>query len=129
MMTDPIADMLTRIRNASSVLKTEVELPSSKIKKALADILIREGYLVKVEEVKDAKPVLVLTLKYNNKEPAIINLKRISKPGHRKYVKAKEIRKVLNGYGTSILSTPKGLLTGNEARKQGFGGEIICEVW
>jgi len=129
MMTDPIADMLTRIRNASSVFKTEVELPYSKIKKALADILIRESYLEKVEEVEGVKPTLVLTLKYKNKESVISSIKRISTPGYRKYVKSKDIRKVLNGYGVSILSTPKGLLTGAEARKQGLGGEIICEIW
>jgi len=129
MMTDPIADMLTRIRNASSALKAEVELPYSKIKKALADILIREGYLVKAEEIKDVKSTLVLTLKYTNKQPAISNIKRISKPSHRKYMKAKEISKILNGYGTSILSTPKGLLTGKEAKKEGLGGEVICEIW
>jgi small subunit ribosomal protein S8 len=129
MMTDPIADMLTRIRNASTVFKTEVELPYSKIKKALADILVSEGYLVKVEEVKDSKPTLVLTLKYKNKQPAISNIKRISKPGYRKYIKSKEIKKVLNGYGMSIMSTPKGLVTGVDARKQGLGGEIICEIW
>ena len=129
MMTDPIADMLTRIRNASSVFKTEVELPSSKIKKALADVLIRESYLEKVEEVEGVKPTLLLTLKYKNKQPVISSLKRISTPGYRKYVKSKDIKKVLNGYGSSILSTPKGLLTGVEAKKQGLGGEIICEIW
>ena len=129
MMTDPIADMLTRIRNASSVFKTEVELPSSKIKKALADVLIRESYLEKVEEIEGVKPTLVLTLKYKNKESVISSIKRISTPGYRKYVKSKDIRKVLNGYGISILSTPKGLLTGGQAKKQGLGGEIICEIW
>lgn len=129
MMTDPIADMLTRIRNASSANKKEVEVPFSRLKKSLAEIFAREGYLEKVEETKTGKPNLVLTLKYRGGAPAITNIKRVSTPGHRRYTKAKEIGQVLNGFGLSIVSTPSGLLTDKEARTKGLGGELICEIW
>lgn len=129
MMTDPIADMLTRIRNASQVRKANVELPYSKMKKALADIFVREGYLEKVSEVKEGKPYLILTLKYSDKIPVINHIQRISTPGHRRYVKSKDISKVLNGNGISIFSTPAGILTGKQARQKGLGGELICEIW
>ncbi len=129
MMTDPIADMLTRIRNASMVHKKEVAIPYSKIKLAIATILAREGYIVSVEELKDNHPYLLLTLKYENGEPAIHHLKRISKPGQRTYVKKDAIDRVLNGYGLAILSTPSGVLTDAEAKGANVGGELLCEVY
>lgn len=128
-MTDPIADMLTRIRNASNVHKKEVVVPFSKLKMAIADILVKNGYLIKAEEVKETHPQIMLTLKYYNGQPAINNVKRISKPGHRRYVKNEEIQTVLSGFGLAILSTPKGLLTNVEARNMHLGGELICEVF
>lgn len=136
MMTDPIADMLTRIRNASLIHKKEVSLPYSKIKFGIANILVKEGYLKKAEEStqpapsgKGTHPYMVLTLQYNGSMPAITHIKRISKPGHRRYIKKDEIEKVLSGFGVAILSTPKGLLTNIEARKEEVGGELICEVY
>ncbi len=129
MMTDPIADMLTRIRNASLVSKKEVILPYSKIKFGIANILVKEGYLKKVEEKKDVHPYLLVTLQYHNSLPAITHIKRISKPGHRRYIKRDDIEKVLSGFGVAILSTPKGLLTNIEARKEQVGGELICEIY
>jgi len=130
MMTDPIADMLTRIRNASLVHKKEVELAFSKIKMAIANILVASGYLAKVETRKDGnKSYLLLTLKYSGRESAIRHLARVSKPGHRVYVKATELDKVLNGFGMAIISTPKGLMTDMAARGVKLGGEVICEVY
>jgi small subunit ribosomal protein S8 len=136
MMTDPIADMLTRIRNASLIRKKEVALPYSKIKFGIANILVKHGYLEKVEESSKAAvsekgkhPHILLTLCYRNGAPAVTSIKRISKPGHRKYVKKDEIESVLSGFGLAILSTPKGLLTNEEAKKQQVGGELICEVY
>lgn len=128
-MTDPIADMLTRIRNASLIYKKEVSLPYSKIKLGIANILVKHGYLEKAEEKKDIHPYILLTLKFNSGMPAITEIKRISKPGHRKYIKKDDIDAVLSGFGVAILSTPKGLLTNDEARKQQVGGELICEVY
>jgi small subunit ribosomal protein S8 len=129
MMTDPIADMLTRIRNASLINKKEVVLPYSKIKFGIANILVKEGYLKKAEEKTDVHPYILLTLQYHGGAPAITHIKRISKPGHRRYIKKDDIEKVLSGYGVAILSTPKGLLTNEEARKHQMGGELICEVY
>ncbi len=129
MMTDPIADMLTRIRNASLVRKKEVSVPFSKLKLALANILVREGYLTKAEMQKDVHPYILLTLKYANNQPAIQSITRVSKPGHRCYVKKEEIKQVLNGFGLSILSTPRGILTNKEARAARVGGELICEIY
>ena len=128
-MTDPIADMLTRIRNASLVHKKEVVLPYSKIKLAIANILVKEGYLKKAEEKKDVHPYILLTLEYRNGAPAVTVIKRVSKPGHRKYVKKDEIEKVLSGFGLAILSTPKGLLTDIQAKQEQVGGELICEIY
>ena len=128
-MTDPIADMLTRIRNASMIKKKEVTVPFSKIKFGIANLLVANGYLEKVEEKKDKHPYLLLTLKYTRGTPVINNIKRISKPGHRQYVKSDDIEKVLSGFGLAILSTPKGLLTNDEARRAKIGGEVICEVF
>jgi small subunit ribosomal protein S8 len=129
MMTDPIADMLTRIRNASAVKKREVIVPFSKIKMSIAGILVNKGYLASAEEKKEKHPYILVTLKFTGGMPAITNLKRISKPGHRRYVKSEDIKEVLNGFGTGIYSTPKGLLTDEEARKMKVGGELICEVY
>lgn len=129
MMTDPIADMLTRIRNASLVHKHEVEVPYSKIKMSIASILLKHGYLAKVEEKKEKHPYILMTLKYINGQPAVNHIKRLSKPGHRFYVKNDDIKNVLNGFGISILSTPKGLLTNDEAEKAQVGGELICEIY
>ncbi|MEK7681129.1 MAG: 30S ribosomal protein S8 [Patescibacteria group bacterium] len=129
MMTDPIADMLTRIRNASMINKKEVLVPFSKIKFGIAEILVKNGYLEKVEEKKEKHPYLLLTLKYSRGATAINNIKRISKPGHRQYVKADEIERVLSGFGLAILSTPRGLMTNDDARKAKVGGEVICEVF
>lgn len=129
MMTDPIADMLTRIRNASMVKKSEVTVSYSKIKMAIAQTLAKEGYLEKVEKTKDKLPQLVIFLKYDGREPVIHSLKRISKPGQRRYVKNDEIDKVLNGFGISILSTPRGIMTNWEALRDKVGGEVICEVY
>jgi len=129
MMTDPIADMLTRIRNASLVHKKEVVAPFSNIKMALAEILLREGYLENVEKTPGTKPELILKLKYESGEPMVHELKRISKPGHRRYVKKDEMAKVLNGFGLSIISTPKGVMTGLDAYREKIGGELLCEVY
>ncbi len=130
MMTDPIADMLTRIRNAYMAKKHNVLIPFSKVKLAIAEILVQEGYLNKAKKVDNAgKPYLDIELKYEGKIPAIQFLKRESKPGHRQYRKASELPKVLNGYGVAIISTSKGIMTAREARKLGIGGELICSVY
>jgi len=130
-MTDPIADYLTRIRNANMVYKETVEISSSKMKKALTEILKREGYIKDYEYIEDGKQgVLRLYLKYGpNREKVITDLKRISKPGMRVYVNKDEIPRVLGGLGIAIISTSKGILTDKEARKEGVGGEVICYVW
>ena len=129
-MTDPIADMLTRIRNAQKSKKDIVALPFSNLKKGIADILIREGYLLGAEVTKDGvKETLQLSLKYHGQEPAIQSLKRESKPGRRVYCKADAIPTVLEGFGIAILSTPNGLLTNKEAKKAKIGGELICTVY
>ncbi len=129
MMTDPIADMLTRIRNASMVRKHEVTVSYSKLKMAIAQTLAKEGYLEKVEKTKDKIPQLIISLKYEGREPMIHSLKRVSKPGQRRYVKSGEIGKVLNGFGIAILSTPRGIMTNWEASRDKVGGEVICEVY
>jgi len=130
-VTDPIADMLTRIRNANQMRYKEVEVPASKIKLSIADILKNEGYIadykVKKNNVQD---IIVLNLKYGkNKERVITGLKRISKPGLRVYSKAEELPKVLNGLGIAIISTSKGLMVDREARKESLGGEVIAYIW
>lgn len=129
MMTDPISDMLTRIRNASLVHKKQVLVPFSRLKESIAEILVREGYLTKVEEVTNTHPALMLTLRYTEGIPAIQNLKRVSTPGHRHYIKKDAVKRILNGFGIAIISTPRGLLTNTEAHKAGVGGEVICEVY
>lgn len=130
MMTDPIADMLTRIRNAQISKKHFVEIPFSKIKMAIANILLRESYINNVEKTDSNPAMLRVELKYiQNKKPAITSLKRESKPGHRVYRKADELPVVLNGYGLAIVSTSKGLMTAKEAKKDGLGGEVMCTCY
>ncbi len=133
MNTDPIADMLTRIRNANMVSLTDVEMPSSKLKVELAKLLKSEGYVedyVVVEKEGSSFKTLKIALKYDEKsKPVISNLKRVSRPGLRNYVKAKDIPQVLGGMGIAIISTNKGLLTDRKAKKENVGGEILCYVW
>ena len=128
-MSDPVADMLTRLRNANSALLTDVEINHSKLKESIASLLKREGYLADYSvEGKTAKK-LKMNLKYNGRKGVIAGLKRISKPGLRRYVGATEIPRVLNGMGISIVSTPRGVMTGTDARKQNVGGELVAFVW
>lgn len=129
MMTDPIADMLTRIRNASAIKKHEVVLPLSRVKFEIAKILENEGYLSHVEKIEGPKPSLKLTLKYGAEGPAVRDVKRISKPGRRVYAPKASLPKVLNDIGIAVVSTSAGLMTNKEARKRGLGGEIVCEVY
>ncbi|HEX3043236.1 MAG TPA: 30S ribosomal protein S8 [Bacillota bacterium] len=129
-MTDPIADMLTRIRNATIVRDKVVEIPASKIKKELARIFKEEGYIQDSEMVDNGKQgVIRVYLKYNGKENVISGIKRISKPGLRVYAQKEEIPKVLGGLGIAVLSTSKGIMTDRKARMEGIGGEVICYVW
>lgn len=130
MTTDPIADIITRIKNAHMARHATVEVPYSKIKKALADILVAEGYVADVV-VKEGTPfnTLVLTLKYIGRLPAINDVKRLSKPGRRLYAPAKQLPRALGGYGITILSTSKGVMTDKKARKENIGGELLCQVW
>jgi len=129
-MTDPITDMLNQIRNAEAVAKTEVLIPSSKIKSEIASLLSKEGFIGEVKKTTKGKiKILKIFLKYDNGVPAIAGLKRVSKPGQRIYEGTAEIKKVHGGYGISIVSTSKGLMTNKEARKQKLGGEIICQIW
>ncbi|AQQ51787.1 30S ribosomal protein S8 [Planococcus lenghuensis] len=130
-MTDPIADMLTRIRNANMVRHEKLELPASNLKKDIAEILKREGFVRDVEYVEDDKQGMIrIFLKYgSNNERVITGLKRISKPGLRVYAKTNEVPRVLNGLGIALVSTSQGLLTDKEARAQKVGGEIIAYVW
>jgi small subunit ribosomal protein S8 len=130
-MTDPIADMLTRIRNANMLRHENLEVPASKMKREIAEILKREGFIRDVEYIEDNKQgILRIFLKYGpNNERVITGLKRISKPGLRVYVKAIEVPRVLNGLGIAILSTSQGILTDKEARQKGTGGEVIAYVW
>ena len=129
-LTDPIADMLTRIRNALRVRHPKVEMPSSRLKTEVAKVLKEEGYIsnFKVAE-EDRKKTLRLTLKYTEDSPAITHLVRVSKPGRRVYTTRSEIPSVLGGLGNCILTTPRGIMTGKRARKLGVGGEILLEVW
>ena len=131
-MTDPIADMLTRLRNASRVGLAEVRIPHSRLKEALAKVLQKEGFLEEVsKDEKEKMPELIVKMRYvdTDKRPAFTGLQRISSPGQRIYVPKKKIPRVQQGLGIAILSTPQGLLTDGEARKQGTGGEVICKVW
>ena len=129
-MTDTIADFLTRIRNANMVYSPKVETPSSKMKKAIAEILKEEGYIKDYEIIDDGKQGIIrIYMKYIGKERVITGIKRISKPGLRVYVKKDNIPKVLGGLGLAIISTSKGVMTDKKARKLGVGGEVICYVW
>lgn len=135
MNTDPIADMLTRIRNAVAVHKTEVVLPYSKLKAEVAKILEANGFILsaeKIDEVKDGKNIggeLKIKLKYLGERPVINELRRVSKPGRRIYAKSDNLPVVLNNLGLAIISTSHGLMTNKEAKKAGLGGEVICEVY
>ena len=130
-MADPIADMLTRIRNALMVKKETVEIPSSNMQKAIADILLKEGYVKDVKLVEDEyNGKLVVTLKYTDSHKSVISgLQRVSKPGLRTYSGADNMPKVLGGYGIAIVSTNKGILTDKQAKAQNVGGEVLCYVW
>ena len=129
--TDPIADMLTRIRNASNSKFKTVDIPASNVKRAIADILFKEGYIRAYEEIKDdAQGIIRITLKYDEKGVKVISgLKRISKPGLRVYASKEELPKVLNGLGIALVSTSKGIMTDKEARKENLGGEVLAYVW
>jgi small subunit ribosomal protein S8 len=131
MTTDPIADMLTRIRNAVRAKHPRVDLPSSKLKVEIARILKEEGYLTNFKVVEEkGKKTLRVFLRYTpDRHGVITDLKRVSRPGSRRYVGKTDIRAVVGGMGISIVSTPRGLMTGHTARKQGVGGELLCEVW
>ncbi len=133
MMTDPIADMLTRIRNAVRIEHPEVNMPLSKVKRGLAEVLKREGYIWDWHEAEDAdapSKQLSIQLKYGpNGERVIRHIKRVSKPGRRVYSPADRLRPVLNGLGISIISTSRGVISDREARQRNLGGEVLCEVW
>ena len=130
-ITDPIADLLTRIRNASSAKHDSVEIPASNMKKAICQILLDEGYIKDFEVIEDDKQGLIkITMKYGaNKERVISGLKKISKPGLKVYAKKDEVPKVLGGLGIAIVSTSNGIITDKKARQLGVGGEVICYVW
>lgn len=129
-VNDPIADMLTRIRNANLMRSKEVEVPASKIKVEIANILKDEGFIVDYKIKKDSvQELIILNLKYNNKERVITGLKRISKPGLRVYAGADQLPRVLNGLGIAIVSTSKGVMTGKQAKQENLGGEVLAYVW
>lgn len=131
MMTDPIADMLTRIRNAVRVERPFVDMPSSRVKRGIADVLKREGYIWDWKEVDEEQPykILRLELKYGpSGEKVIQSIRRISKPGRRTYSKSRELRPILGGLGIQIVSTSQGVVSDREARRQNLGGEVLCEV-
>lgn len=131
MMTDPIADMLTRIRNGNNAKHDSVDIPASNIKKELAQILLDEGFIKGYDVIDDGKQGIIrVDLKYgNHNEKVISGIKRISKPGLRVYVKSDEVPRVLGGLGMAILSTSKGVMTDKGARKEGIGGEVLCYIW
>ncbi|HEX7735578.1 MAG TPA: 30S ribosomal protein S8 [Ktedonobacteraceae bacterium] len=129
-MTDPIADMLTRIRNAVTARHARVSIPASKMKLAIARVLKEEGYIKDIEILKDTpQGTLRLTLRYVEKKSVLTQLKRVSKPGLRVYTRRGSIPRVRGGQGISILSTPQGLMTGRKAYQEGLGGEVVCYVW
>jgi small subunit ribosomal protein S8 len=130
-MTDPIADMLTRLRNAARAHKTEFVVPYSKLKSEIARILEKEGYIAgfELETTPKGRPNLKIRNKFVNKTSAIAGLKRVSKPGLRRYVKADQVPRVLGGMGVAVLSTSRGVLTGHEARRQNVGGELLAYIW
>lgn len=129
-MTDPIADMIIRIKNALLARHSEVMMPHSKLKQSIAKILEAEGYIEGVEVKSDSiVPQIMIKLKYQGKTPAITDVRRLSKPGRRLYAPANQIPRALGGYGITIVSTSKGVITDTQARKQNVGGEIICQIW
>ena len=130
-MTDPIADMLTRIRNAVRIERPHVHVPASKVKRGLAEVLKREGYIWDWNESEEDKfPIIHIELKYGpNGERVIRHIKRVSKPGRRIYNGATQLRPILNGLGISIVSTSRGVISDREARQRNLGGEVLCEVW
>src|ERR1044071_1932555 len=129
-MIDPISDMLTRIRNAQRALLPVVEVPHSKMKESIAQILKKEGYVADVAvDGKTVKKTIKLRLKYQGKKSVIEGLRRVSRPGLRQYVGATEIPRVLGGLGVAVVSTPEGVMTGTQARKKNLGGELLCFVW
>ncbi|GFN23033.1 30S ribosomal protein S8 [Thermanaeromonas sp. C210] len=131
MMTDPIADFLTRIRNANLAYHEKVEVPASRVKRAMAEILKNEGYIKDYEYIEDGKQgILRIYLKYGpNRERVITGLKRISRPGLRIYAKKDQLPRVLGGLGIALISTSKGIMTDRQARREGLGGEVICYIW
>ena len=129
-ITDPIADMLTRIRNANAQRHETVDVPASKLKKSIAEILLDEGYIKSFEEIEDnSQGIIRITLKYVNKQKVISGLKRISKPGLRVYASKDELPKVLGGLGIALISTSKGIMTDKKAREAGIGGEVLAYIW
>ena len=130
-MTDPVADMLTRIRNANTVCHPTVDIPASNMKKAIAKILLDEGYVKSVEYIDDStQGIIRVTLKYaENKQKVLTGLKRVSKPGLRIYASKEELPQVLKGLGVAIISTSKGIMTDKEARRQNVGGEVLAFIW
>ena len=129
-ITDPIADMLTRIRNANAQRHETVDVPASKLKKSIAEILLEEGYIKSFEEIEDnSQGIIRITLKYVNKQKVISGLKRISKPGLRVYANKDELPKVLGGLGIALISTSKGIMTDKKARQEGIGGEVLAYIW
>ena len=128
MMQDPIADLLTRIRNGQASGKVSVTMPSSKLKVALANLLLKEGYVSSVAENGEVKKVLEIGLKYYEGAPVIEMIKRVSRPGLRIYKRSSELPRIMNGLGIAVISTSKGLMTDRAARKDGLGGEVICHV-
>lgn len=131
MYTDPISDYLTRVRNALKARKRSVDVPASKLKKQITEILKKNGFIddYQIVETSNKQGSIIIKLKYYNNESVILGLERISKPGIRKYVNNKELPRVLNGLGIAIVSTSQGLMTDKEARKHGIGGEVICNIW
>ncbi len=128
--TDPIADMLTRIRNANSARHQTVDIPYSRVKKAIADILVNEGFVESIDVIEEGSyKTIRITLKYQNKVRVLQGLKRISKPGLRIYANVEELPRVLNGLGIAIISTSKGIMTDKDARRQNIAGEVLAYVW
>ncbi len=129
-MTDPVADMLTRIKNAYMARKATVSMPTSKVKEAIATVLVASKYVESMKKEDDpVQPVLTLTLSYNGKSPALTDLKRISKPGRRLYTNVENIPRTLGGYGVTIISTSQGVMSDTDAKKKNIGGEILCQIW
>lgn len=129
-MTDPIADFLTRVRNAASARHKVVDIPASKMKEGLAEILKTQGFISDVQRVEDGpQGLLRLTLRYVNGQPSLFGLRRVSRPGLRRYAGATELPRVKNGLGIAIISTSQGLMTDKEARRRNIGGEVLCYIW